>query len=93
MSIEHPIFDILNKEELLGMFIWIFGVSENVPSKFRVSLAESGPGKPPLRLFSQKVEKEFSSKFSYATSWDVFDEQNKFLVSNPTTEVGGMSLI
>lgn len=41
---------------------------------------------------SKMLEKEFKPKTSWASSWDVFDGRDKFLVSDPTTAIGGMSL-
>lgn len=38
----------------------------------------------------QLVELKFTPKTSWATSWIVFDGQNKFVVSVPMTVVGGM---
>uniref|UniRef100_UPI001C8F8736 hypothetical protein n=1 Tax=Klebsiella pneumoniae TaxID=573 RepID=UPI001C8F8736 len=41
---------------------------------------------------SQLIETSLLLKNSWATSWEMFDGWNKFLVSDPTTAVGGMNL-
>lgn len=41
---------------------------------------------------SKMLEKEFKPKTSWAVSWNVFDGRDKFLVSDPTTAIGGMNL-
>lgn len=44
-------------------------------------------------IASQLEEIEMFPKNSWAKSWDIFARHNKFLVSDPMTEVGGMSII
>lgn len=41
---------------------------------------------------SKMLENEFKPKNSWAASWDVFDWRDEFLVSDPTTAIGGTSL-
>lgn len=46
-----------------------------------------------LPLVSKKVEIEFSLTPNRAIARDTLDGRNKFIVSDPTTAIGGMSRI
>ena len=85
--------EIRRKEALLREFIKITS-APNLP--IQQDLPQE-PGrlrsrKLPLRLASQLADMAFSPTTDWATSWNGFDGRNKFLVSNPTTAVGGMDL-
>ena len=48
--------------------------------------------RPPLRTASQLRDRDFSPQADWRTSWNSFHGRNSFLISDPSSAVGGMNL-